>query len=127
MRSGGSHSQLIKTREVDSDSQVHQGTFDNEKPRRSNSWAARFSGWRGGLLMSLATSSFALVLNVALAIVATVAWEPKNGIAQAFIGNCRTAGRMTIGLHLLINLLSSALLGASSYTVRYAMRRSMSH
>ncbi|KAF2181016.1 hypothetical protein K469DRAFT_793638 [Zopfia rhizophila CBS 207.26] len=61
---------------------------------------------------------FVLLLNVILAIIATTAWDPKDGIATAFTGDCTKAARWTTALHLLINLLGSLLLGASNYCMQ---------
>ncbi|KAH7379514.1 hypothetical protein BKA66DRAFT_466175 [Pyrenochaeta sp. MPI-SDFR-AT-0127] len=116
---------LIEIQEADSDSRTRsklhrdtQFTSTNNHIRRGNTWRSRFSGWRGGVLMAIIISSIALALNLVLAILAAVAWNPKNSIAMAFMGNCKTTGRWTIGLHLLINLLSSAILGASNFTMQ---------
>lgn len=78
----------------------------------------RFSGWRGGVLISIVACAFVLLLNVILAIVSGTAWKLEDNIATAFTGNCKTAANWTTALHLLINLLSSLLLGASNYCMQ---------
>lgn len=94
--------------------------YDPGKPRAMwrGSWTARFSGWRGGVLASIVVTAFVLLLNVILVIVATTVWDPKDGIATAFTGDCTKAARWTTALHLLINLLGSLLLGASNYCMQ---------
>ncbi|KAF2023861.1 hypothetical protein EK21DRAFT_118353 [Setomelanomma holmii] len=78
----------------------------------------RFSGWRGGVAIAIACSSFVLLINVVCAIVAAAAGSPSGGIATAYTGDCKVSSRITTGLHLLINILSSLLLGASSYCMQ---------
>lgn len=86
-------------------------------PRRE-SWLSHFSGWRGGFLSSITISTSVLLLNVILLILATTAWNPKQGIATSYTGDCDMAGRLTTVTHLFINVLSSLLLGASNYCMQ---------
>lgn len=86
--------------------------------RISQKWYARFSGWRGGVIAATAIAAFVLLLNTIFAIVAATAWNPSNGIATAYIGDCNLAARWTTAIHLFINLLSSLLLGASNYCMQ---------
>jgi hypothetical protein len=101
---------------------VHDEAFAYDPPkagfRPKGTAKARFSGWRGGVFASLIVTTVVLSLNVILATVAATAWHAKDGIATAFTGNCTTAARWTTGLHLLINLLGSVLLGASNYCMQ---------
>ena len=62
--------------------------------------------------------TFVLLLNIVLVIVISTTWTLENGVATAFTGSCRTAERWTTAIHLLINLLSSLLLGASNYCMQ---------
>jgi len=91
-----------------------KATFGRKVSRR----AARFSGWRGGLVACITCTAFVLLLNLILAVVAATAWNPTGGIATAFTGDCETASRFTTAFHLVINILSSLLLGASNYTMQ---------
>jgi hypothetical protein len=79
---------------------------------------ARYSGWRGGFVFAIVGSSLVLLFNIICAIVAAAAGKPQDGIATIYTGNCDVASRWSTGLHLLINILSSALLGASSYCMQ---------
>ena len=81
-------------------------------------WRARLSGWRGGLIACIAVVAFVLLLNLILAAVAATKWNPVQGIATAYTGDCGVAARWTTAIHLLINVLSSLLLGASNYTMQ---------
>ncbi|PVI03995.1 hypothetical protein DM02DRAFT_669382 [Periconia macrospinosa] len=84
----------------------------------ARSWLAQFSGWRGGFLACIAVTAIVLLLNVMLAIVAVTTWDPVNGIATIYTGNCSVSSRWTMAMHLLINFLSSLLLGASNYCMQ---------
>ena len=86
--------------------------------RESSSWSQRFSGWRGGVAACIAISALVLFLNAVLAIVAAVRWDKADGLAAAFTGDCGVAARWTTAIHLVINLLSSLLLGASNYCMQ---------
>jgi hypothetical protein len=70
------------------------------------------------MVACIVCTSFVLLLNLVLAIIAATAWHRTQGIASVFIGDCDTASRFTTAFHLLINLLSSLLLGASNYTMQ---------
>jgi hypothetical protein len=79
---------------------------------------SRFSGWRGGVLVAIIVVLSVLLLNIILVIIAASSWHPVDRIATAFTGDCNKAARTTTALHLLINLLSSLLLGASNYCMQ---------
>ena len=79
---------------------------------------ARLSGWRGGFVLAVIGSSLVLLFNIVCAIVAAAMGETHDGIATIFTGNCIVASRLTTGLQLHINILSSSLLGASSYCLQ---------
>jgi hypothetical protein len=72
----------------------------------------------GGVDASILVTALVLLLNVILAIVATTAWNPEDGIATAYTDDCTKAAGPTTGLHLLINLLGSMRLGASNYCMQ---------
>jgi hypothetical protein len=86
--------------------------------RRISTWQARLSGWRGGIFIAIVISFLILLLNITLAITAATKWGLGGGIATAFTGNCKRASWITTALHLLINVLSSLLLGASNYCMQ---------
>lgn len=95
---------------------LHEPT--NFASRVKARWRARFSGWRGGVIAAIGIAAFVLLLNVVFAVVAATVWNPADGIATAYIGDCTAAARWTTATHLLINLLSSLLLGASNYCMQ---------
>jgi hypothetical protein len=87
-------------------------------PISHGSKRSRFSGWRGGVLVAILIVLSVLLMNVILAIIAATSWHPVGRIATAFTGDCNKAAKTTTALHLLINLLSSLLLGASNYSMQ---------
>jgi hypothetical protein len=122
---GETYTTSIELRRLEAEPLTSEGpgeAFANDPPkagvRRSDIVKARFSGWRGGVLASMIVTTIVLSLNVILAIVAATTWNAKDGIATAFTGDCTTAERWTTGLHLLINLLGSVLLGATNYCMQ---------
>jgi hypothetical protein len=86
--------------------------------QHTKTWRKRFSGWRGGALACIAISSLVLLLNVVLAILTATAWDTTDGVSTAYTGDCTVAARTITALHLLVNLLSSLLLGASNYCMQ---------
>jgi hypothetical protein len=85
---------------------------------RRNARQNRFSGWRGGVAASIAVSGLVLLLNVILAIVIATRWHTIGGIATAFTGHCDLAKRWITAAHIVINIFSSSLLGASNYCMQ---------
>lgn len=55
------------------------------------------------------------VVNTSLTIFAAVQYGSKNGVGLIYEGSCETVKELDQWLHLLINLLSTGMLGASSY------------
>ncbi len=78
----------------------------------------RFSGWRGGLIAATTVLGFVLTLNVVVSIIAAVKWKSQDNIATAFTGDCALASRWVTALHLIVNALSTLLLGASNYCIQ---------
>jgi hypothetical protein len=86
--------------------------------RRKPAWSAHFSGWRGGVVVAICVTSFVLIVNVVLVILAKTRWNLKDGVATAFSGSCKEAATWTRAMHFVINFLSSLLLGASNYCMQ---------
>lgn len=91
--------------------------------RSLQSWRPRFSGWRGGVVISIGITLLVLVLNVVVAILAATTWSEDEEtdsakVVTAFSGDCKYVTRVTTALHLVVNLLSSLLLGASNYCMQ---------
>jgi hypothetical protein len=69
------------------------------------------------MLLILGSTSVVFVISLGLAI-ASVHLKTENGVGFVFQGDCRTVSRWDTGLHFLINILGTSLLGASSYTMQ---------
>jgi hypothetical protein len=84
---------------------------------RSQIWADRFGGWRAGILNGSILAFVIFLTNVALTIYSTIRARQENdsGRRVLFEGDCEEARKLDLGLHLLINMLSTLLLGASNY------------
>lgn len=59
-----------------------------------------------------------LLANGALALWMGIYFELNDGIGDAYVGDCNVVDAWAMWLHVLINVLSSALLGASNYTMQ---------
>ena len=89
--------------------------FESEPTKRSN----RFQGWRFGVLACTLSTCMVLVLNVSLATwaLARHGWG-RNGQPILHEGKCDTVSKLSTGIHLLINSMSTVLLCASSYCMQ---------
>ncbi|KAJ7934369.1 hypothetical protein B0H13DRAFT_1591673 [Mycena leptocephala] len=71
------------------------------------------------LNMQLALSALVLVANVAGTAWAVVAFPPdRRGIGTFLLGDCTRVARISTALHVLLNVLSTLLLGAGSYCMQ---------
>lgn len=75
-------------------------------------------GWRAGVAASAIMTTVILVANVTITIWANFHFELKDGIGNAYIGDCSIVNTWSTILHVFINVLSSAMLGASNYTMQ---------
>lgn len=87
-----------------------------QDPSMSRSEAQSGSGWRLGVLLSFLGALAILVFNVTLTIWSIRTYGSREGIGTAFTGSCNVVNRWLLGLKVLINVLGTALLGASNYT-----------
>jgi hypothetical protein len=78
----------------------------------------RLRGWRLGVLLSSAMAGFVLLMNCLAAIAIHSRYGTHDGVSTAFEGDCNIANRLSLGLHIVINVLSSVLLSASNYTMQ---------
>lgn len=73
-------------------------------------------GWRFGVFLGFLTCLCVLLLNLTLTIWAST--QSKNNSGHIFQGSCAAAKRYNMGLHVVINVLSTLLLGASNYCMQ---------
>lgn len=78
-------------------------------------------GWRFGAVLAALMSSCALTINVAVAILAWV-WTRhrghKSNIEPVYTGKCSTVDNLGLVVHLVINIVSTLLLGANNYCMQ---------
>lgn len=78
-----------------------------------------FSGWRAGAFSAACIALLSLLINIVAAV--WLQGHPDNSSKQlvtVFRGDCDTVARMDIWVHLLINVLSTLLLGGSNYCMQ---------
>lgn len=71
-----------------------------------------------GLVGCMATAASVLLLNCILTIVVNAKHDLQGGYGTLQQGDCSKTKRLDLWLHLLINVLSTLLLGASNYTMQ---------
>ena len=87
------------------------------KPKAKLSWKQNhLSGWRFGIVSGSILATCVLLLNVIIvAIFTSKKWSGENSQNTLFEASCDTTRQYNIGIHLVINILSTTLLGASNY------------
>lgn len=93
-------------------------------PHKNHRWGSRgkgweftrslFKGWKFTLFLALMSSLVVLFFNVGLLIYASVNSQ-ENGNTVIYHGDCHQTKRLNLAFHVLINALSTALLGASNF------------
>lgn len=81
---------------------------------------SRFYGWRMGVLSGCFLASLVLCCNIALVVAGAYRYGgyDDEGIADLMYGDELTISRYNTALHIFINILSSALLAGSNYTMQ---------
>lgn len=79
-----------------------------------------FSGWRVGAIVSLLGAVLVFAFNLAVTVyVWTGPYEKAEGsIGNLFEGSCTRARSLNVWIHLVVNVLSTLLLGASNYCMQ---------
>ena len=83
----------------------------NEEP-------GKYSGWRMGLLVSCIAVGVCLLINTMFTIYAVSVDHAPGGIGTLFTGSCDEVKKLDIWIHVCLNILGIALLGASNYTMQ---------
>ena len=94
---------------------VEQQPLGTNRERKS-----RRKGWRAGVTVAACTALVVMTLNLSILIATAVTFKDtiEDGIGTAYEGECQTVNEWSTALALAINILSSALLGASNYTMQ---------
>ncbi|KAE8330823.1 hypothetical protein BDV39DRAFT_190405 [Aspergillus sergii] len=82
---------------------------------RPKSFIEQFVGWRRTFLLGFVISVVVLVFNLGFALWAVQHHHVQDGQGVLYTGDCKKVRNLSIGFHLIINILSTALLGASNY------------
>ena len=77
-----------------------------------------FQGWRMGVTLGAITTGVVLVINLSVMIWGAAGAGFKGGLRTLQHGTCKETKNLSLWLHLAINVLSTLLLGASSYTMQ---------
>lgn len=78
----------------------------------------RYRGWRKAVVAAALITAVVLLANVILAITAAARYGTDAGIGVLYVGDCGLVERWNTALHLLINVLGTCLLCASSFTMQ---------
>ncbi|CAK1362375.1 unnamed protein product [Cercospora beticola] len=81
---------------------------------------SRWKTWKAGVAASTALCCAVLITNIILTVFAfqQFAGSMMAGIGTIFQGSCNSVNAWSTGLHVIINVLSSAMLSASNYTMQ---------
>lgn len=79
---------------------------------------SHLSGWRSGVAFSALSAFVVMIVNIVSLVIAVSKFQPleEDGIGTLFYGNCSKVKNLGTWLHLVINILGTALLSASNYT-----------
>ena len=97
-------------------SSTSNATRNTSVSRTQSRWQ-KLQGWRVSILLCTLIAFFTFLVNLALAIWAS-SKGLEGGVATIQSGDCNTTKKLDLWLHLVINLLSTMLLGASNYTMQ---------
>lgn len=93
-------------------------SIDDEPPDQTF-LERNFSGWRGGIAHNVIIALSVLVVNISFLLWATAKFD-SYGLITVYNGSCSTAKHLSIAVHIMINILSTLLLGASNYAMQVA-------
>ncbi|KAF1912724.1 hypothetical protein BDU57DRAFT_583233 [Ampelomyces quisqualis] len=96
---------------------------DQEKRRYGTRFFGNFydtfvGGWRAGLLRAFLLSLIALIVNISVYAWLYRTYERSSGTATIQRGPCKTIRAKNTGVHAALNILSTMILGASTYAMQ---------
>ena len=86
--------------------------------RASRKQRYRFKSWKIGVASAAVMTTAVLITNSAFALWGYLQFTLVDGIGTAIEGSCDKVNNWNFGLHIAINILSSAMLSASNYTMQ---------
>ncbi|KAL5319628.1 hypothetical protein ACEPPN_012683 [Leptodophora sp. 'Broadleaf-Isolate-01'] len=75
-------------------------------------------GWKKGIIWAAGLALFVLVFNVLFLGIVIAKYGAKDGLGPLFTGDCDKASSFNSGIHVVINIMSTLLLGASNYVMQ---------
>jgi len=96
-------------------------TISRERNARFQHWkrTGRFTGWRFGVLIGFIVTIAVLVSNIILLLLgAFLHGGYKDGVAELANGNSSRISTINAAYHIVLNILSTLLLGASNYSMQ---------
>lgn len=85
---------------------------------KKKSWLGGKEKWQLGIFYAAFATSLVCLLNLIITIWAFVTHGVTHGSAVLYEGSCETTKNLNIGVHLIINIFSSVILGGSNYTMQ---------
>ncbi|KAL4885232.1 hypothetical protein BJY04DRAFT_205441 [Aspergillus karnatakaensis] len=105
----------INTDLTSSPSESESDPVPNDKKNHPSLLRRWSTGWKFTLSLSAASSILVLAFNLGFLLWAVPRHQLNDNRGVLYEGDCETVKRLSTGLHLLINILSTVLLGASNY------------
>ncbi len=75
-------------------------------------------GWRKGVVAAAVLTGLVLFINLLFLLVGVTRFAPRRGIGTIYTGDCGFVKHWDTILHLLINVLATAVLGASNFAIQ---------
>lgn len=98
---------------------VHDLHTSRSSPERDNRQRQSLrKGWRAGLVAATCVTTGIFIVNLIVTICASAYFDLEEGIGDIYIGSCDVVDRWSLGLHLLVNGLGTAIFSASNYTMQ---------
>lgn len=86
--------------------------------RRVRSHSQKLGSYRFTILCCAWTGASVLLTNIIIVIWASQKYQVEGGLATIYSGNCDKSKNLSFWFHLVINILSTLLVGASNYTMQ---------
>ncbi|KAE8154580.1 hypothetical protein BDV25DRAFT_135750 [Aspergillus avenaceus] len=92
--------------------------LETDQPQNDNRILKSLTGWRKGVTLCFIASSIVFIFNLTIAIWASRQYPVEDGFGLLQEGSCSRVRYTNIGVHLVINVLSTVLLSSSNYCMQ---------
>ncbi|KAI9836725.1 MAG: hypothetical protein M1837_003257 [Sclerophora amabilis] len=89
--------------------------------RRWGGMSDSMTGWRCSVMIAIVATSAVLLINIVWTVWAVLTYGSHGGYTTLYEGNCSKTSKLSTWLHLVINVLSSVLLGGSNFCMQTLM------